>query len=183
MLVPGGGPFADTVRKMQLVIGFDDDAADAMAMLAMAQFGRALCSVSELFVPAESAEAITAALEEGQVPVWSPLPMARTEASLPASWDVTSDSLALWLARRLRAEALLLIKQRGGAGDIAALSRDGVLDAHFPRLHGSYPCPVFLAGPGDMPANGLDPDRPPGVRLAAAQAAQGMASCLSASSS
>ena len=183
VLVPGGGPFADTVRAMQPVIGFDDDAADAMAMLAMAQFGRALCSVGDLLVPAESAEAITAALNDGHVPVWSPLPMARSGFGLPASWDVTSDSLALWLARRLGAAALLLIKQRGGAGDFVTLSRDGVLDAFFPRLHEAYPCPVFLAGPGDVPADGLDPDRLPGARLVAGRAAQEMGSCLSASSS
>ncbi len=83
VLVPGGGPFADTVREMQPVIGFDDDAADAMAMLAMAQFGRALCSFGTLLVPAESAEAITAALEDGHVPVWSPLSMARSELRPP----------------------------------------------------------------------------------------------------
>ena len=172
VLVPGGGPFADAVRAMQPVMGFDDVAGDAMAMLAMAQFGLALCSIEALLVVAESTEAINAALETGRVPVWSPLPMARGESGLPASWDVTSDSLALWLARCLKAAALLLVKQRGTVGDgvggdVAGLSRDGVLDAFFPQLHSMYPCPVFLAGPGDLPAAGLDPDRLPGARLAA----------------
>ncbi len=172
VLVPGGGPFADAVRTMQPVMGFDAAAADAMAMLAMAQFAIALCSVGALLVLAESTEAIRAALDEGRVPVWSPLPVARGETGLPASWDVTSDSLALWLARCLKATALLVVKQRGilgddGGSDVAGLSRDGVLDAFFPRLHPTYPCPVFLAGPGDLPAAGLDPDRLPGTRLAA----------------
>jgi aspartokinase-like uncharacterized kinase len=165
VLVPGGGPFADAVRTMQPMMGYDDEAADAMAMLAMAQVGLALCSLGTLLVLVESVEAIQAALDGARVPVWSPLTMVKGEAGLPASWDVTSDSLALWLAWRLSAAALLLVKQRGIAGDIAGLSRDKVLDAHFPHLHATHPCTVFLAGPGDVPAAGLDPDRLPGVRL------------------
>ena len=167
VLVPGGGPFADTVRVMQPMMGYDDEAADAMAMLAMAQFGIALCSLGTLLVLVESEAAIQAALDGARVPVWSPLLMVRGASGLTASWDVTSDSLALWLAQCLKAGALLLVKQRDIAGEIAGLSRDGVLDAFFPRLHSTYPCPVFLAGPGDLPAAGLDPDRPPGARLAA----------------
>ena len=221
VLVPGGGPFADAVRAMQPVMGFDDEAADAMAMLAMAQFGQALCSLGRLLVPAESAEEIEAALDGGRVPVWSPLPIVRRESGLPASWDVTSDSLALWLARRLEAAALLLVKRRDagppspscpdlirpsttspgrpqavdariksghddGRKDVsyfAALSRDGVVDAFFPHLHLTYPCQVFLAAPGDVPPDGLDPDRLPGARLAGGWAAPGVGSCLSASCS
>ena len=38
-IVPGGGPFADAVRSAQASIGFDDRAAHAMALMAMAQFG------------------------------------------------------------------------------------------------------------------------------------------------
>ena len=42
VIVPGGGPFADAVRAAQPAMGFDDEAAHAMALMAMAQFGRAL---------------------------------------------------------------------------------------------------------------------------------------------
>lgn len=195
VLVPGGGPFADAVREAQVAMGFDDVAADAMAMLAMAQFGLALCSVGTLLVVAESVGAIEAALDGERVPVWAPLAMAREEARLPRSWEVTSDSLALWLAWRLRAEALLLVKRgvprppsscpspdliRGSIrasttfawADQVVEGRVGddvigqLMDAHFPRLHAAYPCPVFLATPVDCPA-ALDPDRLPGIRLAA----------------
>ena len=41
-IVPGGGPFADAVRTAQASIGYDDRAAHAMALMAMAQFGCAL---------------------------------------------------------------------------------------------------------------------------------------------
>ena len=41
-IVPGGGPFADAVRTAQASMGYDDRAAHAMALMAMAQFGCAL---------------------------------------------------------------------------------------------------------------------------------------------
>ena len=39
VIVPGGGPFADQVRNTQRRIGFSNNAAHAMAILAMEQFG------------------------------------------------------------------------------------------------------------------------------------------------
>ena len=45
-IVPGGGPFADAVRTAQAAIGYDDRAAHAMALMAMAQFGCALQSLN-----------------------------------------------------------------------------------------------------------------------------------------
>jgi 5-(aminomethyl)-3-furanmethanol phosphate kinase len=160
VLVPGGGPFADAVRAAQPVMGFGDEAADAMALLAMAQFGLALCDLRTRLVSAESEGAIRAALGRGDVPVWAPLAMVRGEADLPRSWSVTSDSLALWLAQRLGAGALLLVKRRGDGRE------EGIVDAYFPRLHETCPLPVFVAGPDDLPAAGLDPDRLPGQPLA-----------------
>ena len=53
VLVPGGGPFADLVRDAQARIGFDDDAAHRMALLAMAQYGCALASLNAQFTLAE----------------------------------------------------------------------------------------------------------------------------------
>ena len=51
---------------------------------------------------------------EDRTPVWLPSTCGHpgVRQSLP-SWDVTSDSLAAWLAGKLGADALLLIKQTG----------------------------------------------------------------------
>src|SRR6185369_14601723 len=97
VLVPGGGPFADAVRAAQPRMGFDDGAAHRMALLAMEQYGCALASGRKQFSLADSRAAIDRALELKQVPVWLPTRMALA-ADIPASWEVTSDSLAAWLA-------------------------------------------------------------------------------------
>jgi 5-(aminomethyl)-3-furanmethanol phosphate kinase len=151
VIVPGGGPFADAVRTAQVSMGFDDSAAHAMALIAMAQFGRALESLNPALRLTASRSAILHALEDGKVPVWSPEPMARA-AALPETWDLTSDSLAAWLAGALGAGRLLLIKHgHFGAETVDAddLVARGVIDPLFPRYLKESAAQAWLAGPTD----------------------------------
>jgi aspartokinase-like uncharacterized kinase len=150
VVVPGGGPFAETVRIAQPKMGFDDRAAHEMALLAMEQYGCALASLGAGWRLAASAAAIQDVLREGGVPVWSPTPMLRNANDVPWSWDVTSDSLAAWLAGRIGAKRVLLVKQlepppgRLRAADLVA---DGIIDPAFPRFLRASGAQAFIAGP------------------------------------
>ncbi len=154
VLVPGGGPFADAVRREQGRMGYDDRAAHDMALMAMAQYGTALAAADRRLVPADTLEALVAA---DRVPVWRPWPMLRDAPGIVPGWDVTSDSLAVWLAARLGATALLLVKQVTAADDL--------VDPAFGRFRAAFAGEVWVAGPHDAPA-ALDAARPPGRRLA-----------------
>jgi 5-(aminomethyl)-3-furanmethanol phosphate kinase len=149
VVVPGGGPFAETVRVAQPKMGFDDRAAHEMALLAMEQYGCALASLGAGWRLAASAAAIEDVLREGGVPVWSPTPMLRDANDVPWSWDVTSDSLAAWLAGRIGAKRVLLVKQlepppgRLRAADLVA---DGIIDPAFPRFLRASGAQAFIAG-------------------------------------
>jgi 5-(aminomethyl)-3-furanmethanol phosphate kinase len=74
---------------------------------------------------------------------------------IPASWDVTADSLAAWLAGKLGAARLLLVKQiRPGGPRVRAadLVAQGLVDARFPDfLRASGAC-AAVAGPADHAA-------------------------------
>jgi aspartokinase-like uncharacterized kinase len=59
------------------------------------------------------------------VPVLAPSRWLRAADPLPHSWDVTSDSLAAWIAGAVGARRLLLIKPAGASGDM--------VDAYFAR--------------------------------------------------
>ena len=151
VIVPGGGPFADAVRTAQASIGFHDPAAHIMAMMAMAQFGSALESLNPALRLAASRSAISRALKDGKVPVWSPEPMARA-AGLPETWDLTSDSLAAWLAGALGASRLVLVKHgrfEGAAIYAHDLAARGVVDPLFPRYLKESGAQAWLAGPAD----------------------------------
>lgn len=150
VVVPGGGPFAEAVRAAQPALGLSDAAADRMALLAMEQFGHALRDLSPACETAASEAAIAAALRRGRLAVWLPSRMALADAALPRSWDVTSDSLAAWLAARLAASRLVLVKSAppppGGPDGWAAA---GYVDAAFPRFAARLACPVQCLGPGE----------------------------------
>ena len=151
VIVPGGGPFADAVRATQASIGFDNRAAHAMALMAMAQFGAALASLNPALTLAESRSAILHALRDGKVPVWSP-PSMTLGSALPETWDLTSDSLAAWLAGELRARTILLVKH--GRFDAAAIRADdlaarGIVDPLFPLYLRRSGARAWLASPAD----------------------------------
>ncbi len=150
-LVPGGGPFADAVRSAQASMGYDDRAAHSMALLAMAQFGRALQSLNPALRLAPSRSAIRRALRDGKVPIWSPEPMARA-AGLPETWKLTSDSLAAWLAGALAADRLVLVKHgrfEAAAFDVHDLVARGVVDPLFPGYLRQSGARAWLAAPTD----------------------------------
>ncbi len=134
VVVPGGSIFADWVRGTQKKWGFDDTAAHAMGLRAMEQYGLMLCGLQKGLVPACTELEILKALQENQVPVWLPVQTLASE-DLSPSWDVTSDSLAAWLTRRLAAERLVLVKScplPEREMGMAELSRKGIVDAAFP---------------------------------------------------
>ena len=148
-IVPGGGPFADAVRTAQAGIGYDDRAAHAMALMAMAQFGSALESLNPALRLTASRSAILRALKDGKVPVWSPERMARA-AALPETWELTSDSLAAWLAGALGAGRLVLVKHgrfESMTVDADELVARGVIDQLFPRYLRESGARAWLAAP------------------------------------
>ena len=154
VLVPGGGPFAEAVRAAQPRMGFDDDAAHHMALLGMAQYGRALAALDARFIPAASIAAIRRALRVGNVPVWSPTEMVLSRSDIPRSWEVTSDGLAAWLAGRLGAQRVLLIKHVDpppGPVQIEDLVARGIVDRSFASFLRPTAVEAAIAGPAQRP--------------------------------
>jgi aspartokinase-like uncharacterized kinase len=147
VVVPGGGPFADAVRAAQPLMGIYDAAAHDMALMAMAQYGRGLTSLAPGFDYADTLDALREAVARRRVPVWSPWPMLRGHPDIPRSWDVTSDSLAVWLASALDASGVVLIKHR-------ASPAEGLVDAAFAGFTARFRGWVRMAGPDDLDAPG-----------------------------
>jgi dihydroneopterin aldolase len=166
VVVPGGGPFADVVRETQREIGFDDVAAHEMAMVAMSQFGRALMSLRPGFELAASIAAIDDTLARGKTPIWSPERMA-LEERLPANWDITSDSLTAWLAGKLRATRLILVKHPTSVGGARELAKRGIVDPAFPAYLAASGARAYLATPDGASklGEGLDGQAYPEIGL------------------
>jgi aspartokinase-like uncharacterized kinase len=153
VVVPGGGALADEVRSSQSSLGFGDQAAHRMALLAIDQLAWAVAGLRSGFEVCDTEQALRDALEQGQVAVWAPYNLVSGRSDIPQSWTVTSDSLALWLAGRLGAGACYVIKsiaRKFTAIGADQLARDGVVDAAFPSMLRQTGVKAHLLGRGDQ---------------------------------
>lgn len=135
VVVPGGGPFADSIRALQPTMKFDEALAHRLAMLAMQQMGELIVAQNERFVVAQSLVEISDAVRDGKVPVWAPLRMIAGDAAVPAAWSATSDSLAGRLAELLGAPLVLLKSVDVEPGTtLEDLALRGVVDPILPSI-------------------------------------------------
>ena len=116
VVIPGGGPLADGVRALDNRIGLSPHVAHWMAILAMDQYGHLLADRIAGAVLVEEPGCIREALESGCV-VLAPSRWMRSADVLPHSWDVTSDSIAAFIAGALDASRLILVKPDSQASD------------------------------------------------------------------
>ncbi|MCX7097912.1 MAG: uridylate kinase [Methylococcales bacterium] len=133
VIVPGGGPFADQVRLAQQQLKFDDYTAHCMALLAMQQMALLFKSQKQDFAIARSVPEIHQLLPQNKPVIWSPAIAELDLAGVPGSWDITSDSLAAWLAGKLNAKELVLVKSAeiDRRLSLQQLAKQGVIDLGF----------------------------------------------------
>jgi aspartokinase-like uncharacterized kinase len=108
LVVPGGGPFADAVRAVDIQVGLSDGLAHALALRAMDQLGlllRALMPGAEVLAGLVAPRAL-AVLVAAQA--------FGDRSDVPESWAVTSDSLAVLAAAAIGAEEAVLLKPVAG---------------------------------------------------------------------
>ena len=169
VVVPGGGPFADAVRDAQPTLGFSDRAAHRMALLAMEQYGTALADLEPRLTPARTVAELQATCSPV---VWMPLPLAET-ADVAESWDVTSDTLAVWLAGRIGADCAVLVKSAAlsdAPSPADRLATEGIVDPALPERVARYAGTVWCVGRSDPQrlAGALAQGTPVGTRVTGA---------------
>ena len=125
VVIPGGGPFADAVRAFDTAHTLSPTAAHWMAILGMDQFAYALADKTPGSRVVEDGAGIQAAHAAELVPILAPSRWLRAADELPHRWEVTSDSLAAYLAMLLGAEDLVLVKAVGAG--------DELIDPYFSR--------------------------------------------------
>lgn len=147
IIVPGGGPFADTVRKAQQDHALSDETAHQMAINAMRQFALLMLDLQ----PVANAFSDTNTSPVNGLSIWLPDDAALLAAELPQNWQVSADTLALWLAQQLHAEQLVLVKSCDIVSPkISVLTEGGVLDTHFIKQYRQQSMPCSIAQHSDV---------------------------------
>jgi hypothetical protein len=78
----------------------------------MDQFGLLLAGLNPGLATASSELEIAERTWQHRGIVWLPSQMVLADDTIPQNWDVTSDSLSAWLANKIGAEQLVLVKSR-----------------------------------------------------------------------
>ncbi len=173
LAVPGGGRAADRIRARYLRGKLDLSEAhwaairalDANALRLAGGCGAELPVVTgpEAWGAGTGRYADRGPGAGGRLAVLAPFPLLRAQDPLPHGWEVTSDSIAAWVADRCGASRLLLLKARGDRrppgpdGRAARLSARragdrGLVDRHLSSLLRTAAFRTWIV-------NGRHPDR------------------------
>ncbi len=156
VIVPGGWIFADLVRKVYAETDLDDDAAHWMAIAAMSVYGH--------FIASKGLEVIEPD-DFGEIPkrtcVLLPYRLLRRYDELPHSWDVTSDSIAAWIAAKLGEKIVIKVTAASGikvedktlarvpASKLRSVGSD-VVDAYLPEVLLRFGIDFLVLGVDDL---------------------------------
>ena len=171
VVVPGGGEFADVVRVVDKRFYLSCEASHRMAILGMDQFGMLLADLTPNSVAVRAFKDVKDALDMGKLPIFLPSNMMFVEDPLENSWDVTSDSIALYIAHRLNASKVLLgtdvdgiytadpktaknaeLIEKISPTALLAMKQRTSVDKALPKLLGQWPIDCYVV-------NGLFPER------------------------
>ncbi len=135
VVVPGGGAFADAVRTEAATFQLDETASHWMAILAMDQYGYLLADIGQATRTVRTSKEIEEAIQDEVLPIFLPSTLLLAEDPLRHSWDVTADTIAAYIAVRLEADLLVLLKDVDGVLSADPRERSGA--QLIPRLSAS----------------------------------------------
>jgi aspartokinase-like uncharacterized kinase len=163
LVVPGGGPFADTVRAVDDQLGLADDVAHRLALHAMDQLGVLLATLLR------DAELVTDLTPPRRLGLLSVAAALAGHPEIPELWVVTSDSLAVLAAGAVGAAEAVLLKPVAGvlqrwpsddpplaeltAVDLQAMQVAGggrVVDSYLPEAVRRTGVAVTVRAPGGL---------------------------------
>jgi len=162
IVVPGGSVFADAVRDAQQISQINDVVAHQLALLAMDQYGLLLAGLHTDFVTASSELEIAERSWQHRPIIWLPSKMVLYDEKIPQNWDVTSDSLSAWLATKLGAKHLVLVKSKPLESAQNVMTLDDLpfdlLDAQFEHFANGQPYQSWIthASQSHLFENGFD---------------------------
>jgi 5-(aminomethyl)-3-furanmethanol phosphate kinase len=114
IVVPGGGEFADLVRDLDKQFNLSNEASHRMAILGMDQYGFLLSDLMPCSCVVNQLENVQKVLDSGKLPVFLPSNLLLSEDPLQNSWDVTSDSITVYIAGQLHISKVLLVTDVDG---------------------------------------------------------------------
>jgi aspartokinase-like uncharacterized kinase len=139
VLLSGGGPTVDAIRRIDRIHGMDEEASHWIAVRALTLNARLLEAIVPGLLLVDRPRDLQRAWKARKIPLLDPFTFLvevdeGSSDPLPRRWRVTSDSIAARMAARLEAPELVLLKS-AAIPERLTLSEaveGGIVDAHFP---------------------------------------------------
>jgi aspartokinase-like uncharacterized kinase len=117
VIIPGGGNYANFIRILDKEIDLGDDRAHWMAIKAMEFLGkRSIKNYPEIEIIKEF-DLLIKSPQNKKIVLFLPYEYLFKYDELPHSWNITSDSITLYLANKLKLQECFLIKDVDGILD------------------------------------------------------------------
>lgn len=149
LIVPGGGAAADEIRRLDRLVSLSATQSHWLAIEAMSFNADVLSRLlGRDFAVSASREDAESVWHKSRFSILDPTRFLVAEEQrtskqtecpsasiLPASWDVTSDSIAAWIAHRWPTERLVMVKSCDRPfGSMWDWAKAGAVDPYFPQV-------------------------------------------------
>ena len=108
VLINGGGELANKLREYDEKYNYSSDANHWTAIKCMDIIGNLIADKNNQIVLINKLEDISKVHKEGKIPLLLTYDLMKNEDPLEHSWNVTSDSIACWVASKINAKLLIL---------------------------------------------------------------------------
>lgn len=116
-VIPGGSKFADVIRQMDIDYELTNKSAHKMAILGMDQFGFVLSDLISNSVAFSELKEYKKILELKKTPIFLPAHYMLINDPLENSWSITSDSIAIYISKKLEVNNIIIITDVDGIFD------------------------------------------------------------------
>ncbi len=149
LIIPGGWVFADKVRELDRKFRLSTSTSHWMAITCMNLYGYFISEFGFDLVEPEDFDEI----ELKGVKVLLPYKLLRRYDELPHSWEVTSDSIAVWIASKLKQRIVVKVTDVEGLYingklvkeiDASNISGETCIDKYAPKLLKAYGIDMFI---------------------------------------
>ena len=168
VIVLGGGEFANLIRKYDDAVKFSLQATHWTAIDCMDIIAKLVCDKVDSAQLVYSIEEVNEVANEGLTPIFVVSEFLKKENPFECSWDVTSDSIAAYVAHLLNANLLIVTNVNGiytqepgkkGSTFISKIDATNLLTFQESSIDAMLPSLLLKFGTNCFVVNGKYPER------------------------